>query len=123
RTYLVDDRRRVVFLFLRRKPVVGVQVEAGLIGVPALLLARLGDRRNQLGLAPPVAGRLVEGLALGIKGMVPGGFLVRGIEDRLLEKGADLLRHSYKRPSFASRPPTISSCLYGQYGIATPSFQ
>src|SRR5690606_17086249 len=94
---LIDDRCRVVLLLLGRKPVVGVQVEASLILAAglALPLAGLGDGRNQLGLSPSVARRLVERLAFRVEGMVPDRFLVRGIEDWLLEERAGLLRHRY----------------------------
>jgi hypothetical protein len=68
---LVDDRGRVVFLLLVRKPIIALQVKVALVlGALALLLARLGYRRNQFGLSPSLAWCLVERLPLAIERVV-----------------------------------------------------
>jgi len=76
-------------LLLRRKPVFGVQIEVGLISVLALFLARLGDRRDQLGLAAAVARRLVERLALGIEGWCREGSAYGELSIGCSKKGLD----------------------------------
>ena len=111
-TDFVDDRGRVVFLFLGRKPIVVLQVEIALIlaRALALLLARFRNGRNQFGLSPSVARRLVERMPLGIKWVMPCRFLVRRIEDGLLEERAGRRRHVCAHPFFRVAG-TRATCL------------
>ena len=87
---VVDDRRGVVFLRLRREAVAGVEDEARLLALAALVL-RLRDRRDQLGL-PPALDDPVGRQAVGVELPVRPGLDVRGVQDGLLEEGGHCRR-------------------------------
>lgn len=95
---LVDDRHRLILLLGCRETGVVAQRERGL-GVPfALALLWLRDGRDELGFASLIDDSLGR-LPMLVQFPVPGGALVRRVQDRLLE---EQIGHGWGRDFVAS---------------------
>jgi hypothetical protein len=96
----VDDRGRVVLLFLRRKSGAFVENDVLLAGGRGFPLFRLRDRRDEFGAAADIED-LLRRLAVAIELPMPLRALVGRVQNRVLEEGIG--RKLFSSPPDAAR--------------------